>query len=62
MDIDIQGRILEKLQTTGAASVLELAEWLNCSETDIYLGLAPLRKHNLVKLREDGRWVVVVPK
>jgi len=62
MAIEIQDRILEKLQTTGAASVLELAEWLNCSETDIYLGLAPLRKQNVVKLREDGRWVLMAPK
>jgi len=62
MDIDIPERILDKLQTKGAASVLELAGWLKCSENEIHLGLAPLRKQNLVKLREDGRWVALVPK
>jgi len=62
MDIDIPDRILEKLQTRGATSVLELVEWLNCSETEIHLGLAALRKQNLVKLREDGRWIMIVPR
>lgn len=62
MDIDIQDRILEKLQTRGPASVSELAELLNRTEGEIHLGLHQLSKQKLIELMVGGRWVVVVPQ
>jgi len=60
MDLDIQDRILEKLQTRGPASASELAELLDCTEGEVHVGLHQLSKQKLIELKLGGRWVVVV--